>query len=445
MNPGAPQILIVDDKEEAGLSIVKALWDGGLAAHFFSYDPARLVRVKRQKRSMRGIRIVFMDINLIGGAMGSEQQNFTVVQTVLQTLLAADNGPYILITWSSHDDYADRLFQFLLDRLPINLKPALTKRLSKDEFIGAKVNKLPSAVNTLLSNLGFAGCLIGWEGVVKDATVSATFTIAKLADTLADDANHPSRDAKLGAVIRALAKAEAEEHLDNQSAFPALSTVLSQIMFDGVSARAIKASSTFGPHIMMAVDVTHPEDWSFDVHRALHFEHDTPHQMHAPGDVYLFPGPRKQERAGLPVLQAKTFLTSQFFDQNKWKKLSGADQAAAMKDSRLIMTEITPPCDHARPSSKLVWHRYVIGAEFGSIASKYLKGKSDYLMQLPTFKTENGKTKIVVLNSRVTASVTPKDAFVLGKRLYRLRPQLLSDLIRWVSGQHARLGYVELG
>ncbi len=445
MSPGAPQILIVDDKEQAGLDIAKALWDGDLAAHYFHYDPERLIQMQQRGRSMRGIRIVFMDINLIGGAMGSEQQNFTAVQTVLQTLLAEDNGPYVLISWSSHDDYADRLFAFLAERLPPTLRPTLTKRLAKSEFAGASGKNISAAVKGLLNDLGFAGCLIGWEGVVKDATVSAIHAVARLADTLTDHEVHSDRNTKLGAVIRALATAEAEENLTEQSAFPALSSVLSHIMFDGLSSAAARVPAALGKSIMTAAGSTQPKDWKFDVHRALHFGLDPQrYVMHAPGDVFIFPGIRKRKRAGLPILKPDAFVPNQFFEADKWRKLPPDARKTVLGDARLVMAEITPPCDHAHPATKLVWHRYVVGGEFGPDASKYLKKKGDHLMWLPAFKTKDGKTKTVVLNSRVTASVDPKETGVLGKRLYRLRPQLLSDIIRWVSGQHARLGYVSL-
>src|SRR5471030_3107101 len=129
MNSNSLNILVVDDKREAGLQIVDALWEGGFSVQFEQYDPKRLIRLKKQGVSMRGVRVVFMDINLIGGAMGSDGQNFAAIQTCLQTLLAHDNGPYLLITWSSHDDYADRLFVFLNERLPGEYRPISTKRL----------------------------------------------------------------------------------------------------------------------------------------------------------------------------------------------------------------------------------------------------------------------------------------------------------------------------
>jgi CheY-like chemotaxis protein len=441
MNSNALNILVVDDKREAGLQIVDALWEGGFSVQFEQYDPKRLMRLKKQAARMRGVRIVFMDINLIGGAMGSDGQNFGAIQVCLQTLLAKDNGPYLLITWSSHDDYADRLFAFLNERLPIEYRPISTKRLSKTDFSGKNKTKLPVAVKQILSNLGIAGCLIDWESLVREASSATLNTVSKLASDLPDHVNHSNREQKLGAVIRAFSEAEAADHLTNESAFPALSTVLIQVLNDEVTSILPKSLATHGVAIMAMGKIQSPE-WGSRVHRALHIEYGGIKRMHAPGDVFAFPAYAKIKRGGLPKLKLDVFLAEQFFDLKKWQNMAQTDKDPIINDSRLILAEITPPCDHAT-LKKLLWHRYVLGVELGPAAIKSLI-KADYLLRLPKFVSMENKAFTLVLNSRATVTIPPDSANELGARLYRLRSQLFADVIRWVSAQQARLGYVTI-
>lgn len=441
MNLNSLNILVVDDKREAGQQIVDALWDGGFSVQFSQYDPQRLMKISKKKDAgMRGVRIVFMDINLIGGAMGSDGQNFSAIQTTLQTLLAKDNGPYVLITWSTHDDYADRLFSFLYERLPVEYQPVLTKRMSKTDYAGRSSRKLPGAVNKILSDLGVAGSLIGWESLIRQAGVSTLDTVLRLADGLPTDASHDNREKKLGAVIRSFSEAEAADHLDEETAFPALSSVLVQVLHDEVTSIIPHQSVAHGQKIVGMGKANAP-DWGAKIHKALHVEYGKGKKIHAPGEVFAFPSYGKAKRAGLPKIKLEDFLAPQFLSE-KWNKLSSADKQKVVDDSKLILLEITPPCDHAT-IKKLVWHRYVLGVQVGAEAAKYLT-KADYLMRLPSFVAPEGSLCTVILNSRATVSVPPNVANELGTRLFRFRAQLLSDVIRWVSSQQARLGFVSV-
>lgn len=435
-------ILVVDDKDDAGLQIIKALWDGGFSARFIQYDGRILKRIKREKSAARGVRVVFMDINLISGAMGADAQNFSAIQGTLETILNADNGPYLLVTWSSHDDYAERLFTYLNLRLELSRRPVATRRLSKTDFEGSKSVRLPNEVKRILSDIGFAGCLMAWESLVRDASVATLSKISGLAGNLPDHADYPDQDRKLGAIIRSFAQAEAADHIDSESAFPALASVLSEVLYDEAFALTESLSPHHGPSIMTMAGLSN-EATRIQINQALHVEYGgVRNRTPAPGDVFVFPTKGKRNRGGLPILDFDEFVPDQFFEPGKWKNCSAEQRSALLAGSRLILVEITPPCDHAS-RKKLVWHRYVLGVEVNDVAAKYLK-KADYLKTLPTFSGNQGTAITISLNSRATASVQPSAIDQIGRRLYRLRSALLSEVIRWVSGQQSRLGYLEL-
>lgn len=442
MNLATPNILVVDDKEDAGLKIVRALWEGGFAPRFIRYDGRILKKITREKSAMRGIRVVFMDINLISGAMGADAQNFSAIQHVLETVLSEDNGPYLLVTWSSHDDYADRLFQHLDNRLALNRRPIATKRLSKTDFEGKNATRLPAEVKRILSEVGFAGCLIGWESLIRDAGIATVNRINKLAFSLPDE-GYRDRNQKLGAIIRSFAEAEAADHINLDSAFPALASVLAHVLHDDAFSMTKPLATHHGPSIMEMARTT-DSGTRAKIHQALHVEYGgLNNRGPAPGDVFVYPVKNKTKRGGLPILDFSDFIPEQFFELSKWSKLDEEAKKPIIAATRIILVEITPPCDHAN-LKKLVWHRYVLGIESNQLAASYLKKKADYLHQLPSFSSPSGDELTIILNSRATASVPPAEANALGKRLYRLRAQMLSEIIRWVSGQQARLGYIQL-
>src|SRR5688572_9257987 len=119
--------------ENQGLDVARALWSIGLPVYFFHFTQEKL---QAYANRISGVRLVFMDINLVGGAFGDGGSAFAAVEQTLRTVLAEDNGPYILATWSAHDDAADRLFAQLRQRLPPALIPVKFVRIQKDNFIG---------------------------------------------------------------------------------------------------------------------------------------------------------------------------------------------------------------------------------------------------------------------------------------------------------------------
>ena len=97
-----PRILIIDDKESDGVKIAKAIWNSKYAVRFIRYDPKLLMKTGKER--LRGVRLVFMDIDLIGdGVPGTGSKTFSAVQKALEYCLDERNGPYILITWSTFD------------------------------------------------------------------------------------------------------------------------------------------------------------------------------------------------------------------------------------------------------------------------------------------------------------------------------------------------------
>jgi hypothetical protein len=293
-----------------------------------------------------------------------------------------------------------------------------------------------------LSDIGFSGCLVGWESLVRDAGVTTLNKISRLALDL-PDREYPDKNQKLGAIIRSFAEAEAADHLDAESAFPALASVLSQVLHDDAFSLTKTLADLHGPSIMTMSRTTDAATRA-RINQALHIEYGgIKKRSPAPGDVFAFPLKSKRQRGGLPPLELEKFVPEQFFDSNKWKARTDEQRKTVLEGVRLILVEITPPCDHAN-LKKLVWHRYVLGVELNSEAAACLNKKADYLKHLPVFAESTGATLTISLNSRATASVPPGDIAAIGKRLYRLRTQLLSDIIRWVSGQQSRLGYLEL-
>jgi len=121
-------ILVVDDNPDEALPLIRLLSSRGIACTYYSgIDDDELPNTPSQK-----IRLAFFDIQLYGG---SSAHNYA--QTILrlqERLIPEDNGPFILVLWSSRlDDLADVVEEQVLS-IASKRKPLCILRLEKSDL-----------------------------------------------------------------------------------------------------------------------------------------------------------------------------------------------------------------------------------------------------------------------------------------------------------------------
>ena len=310
-----PRILIVDDKEDDGIIIAKSIWDSGYAVRFIKYDPASFLAEGEQ--NLQGVRVIFMDIDLIGdGTFGSGSKNFSAVQQALGYCLGKKNGPYVLITWSSYDDYAEELFKFLQKRMPSEKRPVLCKRLSKEDYRGPGGAKLAGKINEFMGSLGSIRCLIEWE---KGIQYAACETIQELINIAATLKGKELKDA-IKNVLYNLAEAEGEQNLDKSNSAKHLYSLLSQILHDQAINHLPEVEKAFGELICSGKEEQKKEKWLQKINSMLHldFTETGPDAEHSPGDIYKYP--KKGHGLPIPDEDINKFLRGRFMSLKEEEK-----------------------------------------------------------------------------------------------------------------------------
>lgn len=443
-----PRILVIDDKEEDGIKVAKAVWDSKYAIRFIRYDEEELIRAGKQ--NMRGVRIIFMDMNLIGdGILGSGSKNFTAVQQALEYCLDAGNGPYVLITWSTWDRYAPELFKHLNERMPILLKPSLCKQLNKEDYAD-RDGKLSEKIQEFIHELEAIGVLMSWEKCIQYASCE---TLCELIDIALRSGMENTQDA-LRSVLYSLARAEGGRNLDRENAVKHLYSVLSQILYDNLADIRPDEEADLSELVYSGKDIEPKEPWSQKINTMLHLDlTDTESGTgHTPGDVFSYPG--KGHGLPIPEEELNKFLRGQFMslteEQDKTEFKAKIEEAC-----RLVLVEITPPCDYSQ--KKFVWHRYVVAAlvqqDFVDLTRVLNREKEardsrlpDFCWESPEFQIKENTPFRVIFNSRLIVSIPPKSEFheKVGKRLFRIRQPLLGDMIGWLSRQSSRQGHISV-
>jgi len=131
--PSDGSVLIVDDKIEEALPLIKLLSQKGIAFTYFSGKNTELPPVLNRNQK---IRLVFVDIQLFGPSDShSYSQN---ILRILDSVLPDNNGPYVLIIWSTVQTvHADTLEEQVTSTTYLN-RPITVLRLDKASFFQSK-------------------------------------------------------------------------------------------------------------------------------------------------------------------------------------------------------------------------------------------------------------------------------------------------------------------
>lgn len=134
--PADGSVLVVDDKPADALPLIQLLSSKGIASTYYSgIDDSQLPPEPKQK-----VRLAFFDIQLFGP---SDTTSYAAnIQRLITRLVPSDNGPYVLVLWTTFNvQEADEVQQQIEAGL-INNKPLAILRLDKTAFFETSSDSL---------------------------------------------------------------------------------------------------------------------------------------------------------------------------------------------------------------------------------------------------------------------------------------------------------------
>ncbi len=110
--PENGRVVVIDDIIEEGLPLVISLAKQNIPVIYFSGKKEEL-----PVKPLTGIRVVFLDI-VLGTDGQSPKTQIAAASRIFQSIIDANNGPYLLIAWTKHDEHIDNIKNELSDRPP---------------------------------------------------------------------------------------------------------------------------------------------------------------------------------------------------------------------------------------------------------------------------------------------------------------------------------------
>jgi len=140
------RIVVIDDIPKEGLPLVRALSKGGFPVMYFTEEQEEF-----PETPLSGIRLVFLDIDLGTGVLNEKNLISTVIST-FKRIINKDNGPFVVIAWTKHEELVNKINRALRDD---GFQSLIMISIGKEECMNKEgIYKVPIISNKLGEKLG---------------------------------------------------------------------------------------------------------------------------------------------------------------------------------------------------------------------------------------------------------------------------------------------------
>ena len=423
-----PRVIAIDDEADHLEGLTRGLNQYGAACLpiHFDGDTAGM-------QPCPHVRVIFADLHLNAGAPGDHARDFSTIGGLIEGTIKP-SGPYLIVLWTRYPDQANDLHAFLRERLQNVSKPFTVEPLDKNSHLdpqGRVKNpaKLVEAIGKIVSAQPQIGALLNWEDCALSAAADTVSSIIELAGSAAAGRRLSE---EVGRLLAKLAVASVGKDHVEEDRFQAVNEALLPILADRIVCLRPQGGGI--------------RQWQTafrksDIRRGLSLDEaarlNSLLHIAPPTDAMSW-----TERGAVVALPRRA-SGGNFQRTFGLNQTTAADKSFACKDFdeddnrfRWALVQSQAACDYAqmRPGP-LPFHLGLVlpvsNVRKGSLPAA--------LWTSPCF--ELGGPTVLHVNAGFQMSLSP-NAQRIDKPMFRLREQLLNDLIYQVHGYGARPGII---
>lgn len=418
------KIIIVDDIQEHLDRLSQPFKDIGLGCTSFKYDPT-------YNAPLNSVRVAFFDIILSPSGGGSDAQKYNELATAIKQYIASDNGPYLLIFWTSNKGRISEIKKYIQDVHPNCPKPFLVDYIDKDVFL-SKPFRLKNKLQKLLDNKTL-NMLLEFENTAASAaskTVEQLYEIIPGKDVWGKTGRFQLNCEKVFSkiAVQNLGYEDAKTNPDKgviQSLLPMLNHHVESSEQQGKwKSYLITLEKARSPK-----DVKYPGGFSED-------------KLNTLCHIQIRSNIDKSERGSvIKVDSGEPFQTHFGVQYATWfaKLLPGVTRANRAQ-STVIAVEISASCDYSQKKPRL--NRYMLGILLPANAAKEIDKKKvpQYLMTIDGFFSTDSKFKICLNLNYVFSAF--KDDPRLKDPLFVLKKEMMDQIGNRYANHVSRIGII---
>lgn len=444
----APKFIAIDDKSEHLESIIKSFQQLGSPCIGIQYNPAE----ELNKEHFRGVRCLLLDLHLVDGqATTDNKRHYALIASILEDNISPYGGPFIIVIWSEHSHLSNELKEYLDKNLDTNkpyTRPLAVLSLAKDKFIAndgvVKVpEELKNAIREAILESPQLAALLSWEAEVL---IAAGNTLASLINLVPlEQRTSTTFSGALDVILSRLAKETVGEPHVASNQRSAITHALAPILADKIINQDVSAETTalWEKAVTKHADNELPDttrEEAGQLNRILHLAIPSTETIKPTDWGAVVNWPYQWNDAALMDIFGHTI-----------NQLLGGEFLIEKADRNRctpVLVRIGASCDYAQ--NKLGPITYLLGVKIPEDAERKKNNKdepiklSDAIWKSPIFITSIDKAPMKLhVHIRFPITILPNQAKEWEVH-YRIREQLLMNLITSVSNYVSRPGIVSL-
>lgn len=445
--------LVIDNDYGEAKGVLLALAKLRIGSVYLNGD---LELVDNEDDRFRGIRLAFVDMDLIGDGNAAPEEYGAQAAEYLAKAVSQDNGMLAVFIWTKHTEASDQFFSELKKHLPncsILHIGTMEKPRAADtddpEAVNDAVEEIVRIITEKLDDSIGVRLLWEWEQLIHEAATKTSENLigVVLSGQKPDERDLADMSSGLTRALGVLAAAARERRPDTgieaaSHSFLALLPVLQDGSEQASDSFRAIPEDKLADLLRVATDVGTAKDRSADrrtrfgrlnrmIHVARRYENDQPL---LPGNVYVLDDAMQE---GLDF-DGNSLLLG-VVGPNYQKDADGPDPV-------LILAEVSPACDYAQ--GKVDTPRVLAGALVPTSKLKNPPGDLFLYKQCGVFHFDDdevegltGGTYHLVLNARFFAGLSSRK---IQQRtpLFRIRQTTLVDIQAWLARHGNRPGVI---
>ena len=426
----APRVIVVDDDRNHLDGLARALNQYGVACLQFHFtgDTTDI-------EACPNVRVIFADLHLVGSAGPDYAKDFSTIGGLIQETIKP-SGPYFIVLWTMYPDQATGLQNFLEHRLRDVTKPFAvlpidkSTHLDKDGNVNS-VKKLVETIADIAKKQPQIAALLNWEDRVLGAAADTISSILILAEPTTEAVRRAEEVGRL--LARLAVEAVGRKHVE-QDRFHAVNEALLPILADRISAlRSADDANEAWKEAFSEADVRRRSlspDEAAKLNRFFHIEASIRGNSGAErGAVIALPKSLSAEK-----FEGKFGLEQEIVAK---KQFGCNDFLGDVEQFQWVLVQSQAACDYAQRHPGPI--PFYLGLDFDASNRSGDKPPAA-LWTSPLFKID-GRIRVFRVSARYHVSL-PLQVAEASRPLYRLRDQLLTDLIHHIHAYGARPGMI---
>ena len=422
----SPRVIAMDDEEDHLNALVAGLHRRGIGCLPINY-PEDLDNLGE----CSALRVLFTDLNLLRGVVDHERQIGELSSLIESTF--KPSGPYFIVLWTAYPGQADRLHQYMKERLQDEYKPFDIVPLDKADYFDAQNelndDKLLEEIGRLTERSPAFSALMNWEEWILSAAGSTAVEVRNMVNV--DDRGAASP--KVAGLLRMLAETAVGRDNVSSDRFGAVNEALLPILSDKIStAVALDDGQSVWSRVFDEAETPDVSDGA-TVARLNRMFHIDPlvgqNGGAARGAVVL-----------LESVLSYGFFSSRFgLEENVAAERQFRCRGFQERDPqfRWVLVQAQAACDYAQGQPGPL--PYYLGLDFSPI-NLNRNTPPMAVWTSPEFQLRD-EVRILTVNARFQFSLTADRARILCP-IYRLREQLLTDLVHRIHTYGSRPGMI---